>query len=81
MSTVTFEHIGKSYGDVRVVPDFNLKIADGHFVSFLGPSGCGKTTCLRMVAGLEIPTSGKLFIGEGLVNAPAEKIYVALQSI
>lgn len=77
MSTVTFEHIGKAYGDVRVVPDFNLRIQDGHFVSFLGPSGCGKTTCLRMVAGLETPTSGKLSIGENLVNDPAQKVFVA----
>lgn len=77
MSTVTFENIGKSYGEVSVVPDFSLKIQDGHFVSFLGPSGCGKTTCLRMVAGLEIPTAGKLWIGDKLVNAPASKIYVA----
>lgn len=77
MSTVTFEHIAKAYGDVKVVPDFNLKIADGHFVSFLGPSGCGKTTCLRMVAGLETPTGGKLLIGESTVNEPAQNLFVA----
>lgn len=77
MSTVTFEKIKKSYGDIHVVPNFNLRIEDGHFVSFLGPSGCGKTTCLRMVAGLETPTGGKLFIGENLVNEPASKVYIA----
>ena len=45
MSTVSFEHIEKSYGDVKVINDFSLNIKDGEFVSFLGPSGCGKTTC------------------------------------
>lgn len=77
MSTVTFEHIGKSYGDVRVIKDFDLKIKDGDFVSFLGPSGCGKTTTLRMVAGLETNTEGKLFIGEMLVNDPQNKFIMA----
>lgn len=77
MSTVTFDHIGKSYGNVRVIKDFDLKIKDGDFVSFLGPSGCGKTTTLRMVAGLETNTEGKLFIGEMLVNDPQNKFIMA----
>ena len=77
MSTVTFEHIGKAYGDVKVIADFSLNIKDGDFVSFLGPSGCGKTTCLRMVAGLELPTSGKLYIGDNLVNDPSASILIA----
>lgn len=77
MSTVSFEHIGKSYGDVRVIKDFDLKIKDGDFVSFLGPSGCGKTTCLRMVAGLETNTEGRLLIGDMVVNDPAHKINIA----
>ncbi|MBY0515897.1 MAG: ABC transporter ATP-binding protein [Bacteriovoracaceae bacterium] len=77
MSTVTFEHVGKSYGDVRVIKDFNLNIKDGDFVSFLGPSGCGKTTCLRMVAGLETNTEGRLLIGETVVNDPAAKLQLA----
>ncbi len=77
MSTVTFDQIGKSYGPVKVINSFSLNIKDGHFVSFLGPSGCGKTTCLRMVAGLELPTSGKLLIGENLVNDPANSLLIA----
>ena len=77
MSTVSFEHIGKSYGDVRVIKDFDLKIKDGDFVSFLGPSGCGKTTCLRMVAGLETNTEGRLLIGDMVVNDPAKKVNIA----
>ncbi len=77
MSTVSFEHIGKSYGDVRVIKDFDLKIKDGDFVSFLGPSGCGKTTCLRMVAGLETNSEGRLLIGDTVVNDPAQNINLA----
>lgn len=77
MSSVTFENIGKSYGDVRVIKDFSLEIKDGEFVSFLGPSGCGKTTCLRMISGLEENTEGKIHIGETLVSNPDNNIMVA----
>jgi iron(III) transport system ATP-binding protein len=73
MSTVTFENIGKSFGEVKVINDISLSINDGEFVSFLGPSGCGKTTSLRMVAGLESPTSGKLLIGDNIVNDANKK--------
>jgi len=68
MSTVTFEHIVKSYGDVHVVKDMNLAINDGEFMVLVGPSGCGKTTSLRMIAGLEEITSGTLKIGDRVVN-------------
>jgi len=68
MANVKFEHITKRYGDVTVVSDVNLDIADGEFVCFVGPSGCGKSTCLRMVAGLEEITEGRLYIGERLAN-------------
>ena len=77
MSSVTFENIGKSYGDVRVIKDFSLEIKNGEFVSFLGPSGCGKTTCLRMVSGLEENTEGKIHIGDTLVSHAEENIMVA----
>ena len=60
MSYLTLSKITKQFGDTVVVDDFTLEIAKGEFVSFLGPSGCGKTTTLRMVAGFEIPTSGKI---------------------
>lgn len=76
MSSVTFENIGKSFGDVRVISNFNLEVKDGDFVSFLGPSGCGKTTCLRMVAGLETSTEGKISIGNGLVSDCDKNIFV-----
>ena len=63
MSFLTLENLDKSFGTVRVVKDFNLPVEQGEFVSLLGPSGCGKTTVLRMVAGFETPTSGRIVIG------------------
>ncbi|PSJ58394.1 ABC transporter ATP-binding protein [Kumtagia ephedrae] len=56
------EHIRKSFGPTTVVQDFNLDVGRGEFVSFLGPSGCGKTTVLRMVAGFEEPSSGRIVV-------------------
>ncbi|AGT07297.1 ABC transporter ATP-binding protein [Paracoccus aminophilus] len=60
MSFLDLEHLEKTFGDTRVVKDFNLNVAKGEFISLLGPSGCGKTTVLRMVAGFETPTSGAI---------------------
>ena len=61
---VSLQEIHKSFGPVDVVKGLNLDIADGEFLVLLGPSGCGKTTALRMVAGLETVTAGRIFIGE-----------------
>jgi multiple sugar transport system ATP-binding protein len=61
---VSLQEIHKSFGQVDVVKGLNLEIADGEFLVLLGPSGCGKTTALRMVAGLETVTAGRIFIGE-----------------
>lgn len=55
-------------GNVKAVKDFNLEIKDGEFLVFVGPSGCGKSTTLRMIAGLEDITSGKIFIDDKLIN-------------
>lgn len=60
MAYLTLSNISKQFGDAYAVQDFNLDVEKGEFVSFLGPSGCGKTTTLRMVAGFEAPTSGKI---------------------
>ena len=69
MAKVELYDVCKVYkGNVKAVSDFNLKIKDGEFVIFVGPSGCGKSTTLRMIAGLEEITSGKIYIGETLVN-------------
>src|SRR5918994_6512260 len=63
MADVRFERARKTFGKVVAVDDVDLDVADGEFVVLLGPSGCGKTTLLRMVAGLELPTSGQVAIG------------------
>jgi multiple sugar transport system ATP-binding protein len=69
MAEVTLEDVTKIYGeDVVAVRSMNLDIPDGEFVVFVGPSGCGKSTALRMIAGLEDISSGKLFIGDTMVN-------------
>jgi putative spermidine/putrescine transport system ATP-binding protein len=64
MSFLTLTHVNKSFADMPAVEDFNLSAEQGEFVSFLGPSGCGKTTTLRMIAGFELPTSGKITIAD-----------------
>ncbi len=70
MARVVFDHVGKVYPDGTVaVEDLSLEIADGELIVFVGPSGCGKTTALRMVAGLEIISSGEISIGNEVVNA------------
>ncbi len=62
MSYLVLDHIQKVFKSSVAVEDFNLAVKQGEFVSFLGPSGCGKTTTLRMIAGFETPTSGKVSI-------------------
>lgn len=62
MTFLTLTNIQKSFGQVRVVHDFNMTINRGEFVSFLGPSGCGKTTILRMIAGFERLSAGSISI-------------------
>jgi putative spermidine/putrescine transport system ATP-binding protein len=60
---LSIRNIQKSFGATTVVQDFNLDVEAGEFVSFLGPSGCGKTTVLRMVAGFEEPSAGRIVVG------------------
>ncbi|MBA2779604.1 ABC transporter ATP-binding protein [Billgrantia kenyensis] len=67
---ITFEGVQKSYdGETLVVKDLNLTIRQGEFVTLLGPSGSGKTTCLMMLAGFEVPTSGDIFLREQRLNS------------
>ena len=69
MAGITFSGVSKQFGDGTVAVDgLDLEIRDGEFMIFVGPSGCGKTTALRMVAGLEEPTSGEILIGGRVVN-------------
>ncbi len=64
MTHLALSDISKQFGETTVVKDFNLDVQKGEFVSFLGPSGCGKTTTLRMIAGFETPTSGKVILDD-----------------
>ena len=64
MGTIKLEHINKTYGKDVIIPDLNLEIEDGSFTVLVGPSGCGKSTTLRMIAGLETPSSGRIFIDD-----------------
>jgi multiple sugar transport system ATP-binding protein len=68
MAGVTLDRVGKRWGSFVGVQEFSLRIADREFLVLLGPSGCGKTTTMRMVAGLESPTSGTIRIGDRVVN-------------
>ena len=80
MPEIRLEHVTKRWGRFYGVDDLTLTIKDNAFVTLLGPSGCGKTTTLRMIAGLETPTSGRITIGDTVVfdsekgiNMPANK--------
>ncbi len=69
MAKLRLEHLTKDFGKVRAVNDLSLEVEDGEFIVMLGPSGAGKTTTLKLIAGVETPTSGKVYIGDKLMNA------------
>ena len=75
MASISLRGISKRFGDVEALKELDLDIQDGEFLSLLGPSGCGKTTTLRLVAGLEEPTAGDVYMGEERVTdlAPAAR--------
>lgn len=74
MVKVTMENVTKCFGEVNAADDVNLTINDGEFFTLLGPSGCGKTTTMRMIAGLEFPTSGTIYYdGEDVTQKPSFK--------
>ncbi len=63
MAEIRVEQLHKAFGDFVAVKDSSFTVRDGEFFCLLGPSGCGKTTTLRMIAGLELPTRGRIFLG------------------
>jgi multiple sugar transport system ATP-binding protein len=68
MASVTYDHVTKKFGDTTAVDDFSLATEDGEFMVLVGPSGCGKSTALRMLAGLEKVSDGRILIGDRIVN-------------
>src|SRR5690242_6292311 len=68
MAQVVMRSLNKKYDEVHAVKDVNLQIRDKEFMVLVGPSGCGKTTTLRMVAGLESISSGRILIDDKVIN-------------
>jgi len=79
MAYLELNNVSKSFAEMSAVEDFELTVEQGELVSFLGPSGCGKTTTLRMIAGFEIPTAGKIKLdGEDLTTKPPNQRQVGM---
>ncbi|MEL6168729.1 MAG: ABC transporter ATP-binding protein [Pseudomonadota bacterium] len=79
MAEIVIRNVRKDFGDFTAVQSSSFTIADGEFFMLLGPSGCGKTTTLRMIAGLELPTSGEILIdGENVAQKPASERDIAM---
>src|SRR5574344_728394 len=76
MPEIILENITKMFTKTAAVDHLNLLIHSGDFITLLGPSGCGKTTTLRMIAGLETPTEGRITIGDRVVYDSAKGINV-----
>src|SRR4030065_1982613 len=79
MAVVEVRGISKYFGEVRAVDHMDIATAEGEFLVLLGPSGCGKTTLLRMIAGIETPTSGGILIwGQVVTNMPPRARNIAV---
>src|SRR5256714_14772244 len=78
-ASIEFRKVSKLYGEIAAVKDVSFTIGEGSLVTLLGPSGCGKTTTLRMIAGLELPTSGTIAIGgSDVARVPASERDVSM---
>jgi len=78
MAEIVIDNLQKDYGDFTAVQSSSFKVRDGEFFMLLGPSGCGKTTTMRMIAGLEMPTSGNIYIdGVDVSGKPAAERDIA----
>jgi multiple sugar transport system ATP-binding protein len=83
VASVTYEHVSKQFDETFAVKDLSIDVGDGEFLVLVGPSGCGKSTALRMLAGLEEVSDGRILIGDRVVNklAPgARDIAMVFQS-
>ena len=79
MAEIIIKNVRKQFGDFVAVRESSFTIEDGEFFMLLGPSGCGKTTTLRMIAGLELPTSGEIFLdGEEISQKPPSERDIAM---
>src|SRR5688500_12363517 len=80
MATVRLEHVSRSFSKGRpALQDVSFEVADREIVTVVGPSGCGKSTLLRIVAGLDAPTAGQVFIdGEPMANVEPRNRNVAM---
>lgn len=76
MATITFENISKKFGNNEVLKNLSLVVEDGECFTLLGPSGCGKTVLLRLLAGFDVPDSGRILIDDNIVTDPAKNIDV-----
>src|SRR5688500_14600631 len=78
MAQIRIESVRKEFGAFTAVQGSTFTVEDGEFFMLLGPSGCGKTTTLRMMAGLELPTSGGIYLdGEEIAQKPASQRDIA----
>ena len=79
MAEIVLEHVGKSFGDTKVIENLDLTIEDGKFTVLVGSSGCGKTTLLRMIAGIGPATYGRILMdGKDITHQPPEKRDIAM---
>ena len=79
MASISFRGLAKHFGEVVAVKDFTLDVPDGELLVLVGPSGCGKTTTLRMLAGLEAPNAGEIWLGEReIARLPARERNIAM---
>lgn len=80
MTYLRFDSVTKRYGPTEVVAPLSLDVAEGEFIAFLGPSGCGKTTLMRMVGGLEAPSSGAILLRGERLTRPDRRRGMVFQS-